>query len=95
MNWFGKRQRPPVDANAFAALTERVGELESAIRRLEAEIVDMHARYVKARRVASADLRNQEREERAQQVERGTGEPETPVAGWGARGRRLARNGGS
>lgn len=96
---FGKRQTPAIDANAFAALSVRVGELESSVRRLEGELVDLHERYVKARRVASADARNQERAAAAahEQLELAESRPAaTPEHGWGARARRAARfNGGA
>lgn len=81
---FGKRQAPVVDANAVAHLTERVGQLETLTRRLEDELTEMHARWVKQRRALAAERTNQEREDTgAVPVE--SVPPSAPQ--WGARSR--------
>lgn len=93
MGLFGKGQGTAFDAQQLSQLTARVTQLEAAVRVLERDLTDLHARFVKDKRAASAERRNQERSALSEDEPAVTPAVLPAPEAWGARARMRGTNG--
>lgn len=92
MNLFGRRQAPDaLTANTLAKLESRVLALESAVRTLEAEQINMHDQVRKWMRRAVAAQKAAEQREAVEIPEIPAATPLRTARPWGARARIAAR----